>query len=200
MTRAENSAVIMKNRNAHQSKGPPRWNATERLLSRFYEPLVLLHVLDRNGEQKRSRCPSSEGGESELDLQELRRNFLNQLAYVCDHTKGGRFVTAIALERQPSAVTFWVTSNSTISESTLSFLQGILEALRSLAIPQTEQSKSTIEVDLLRSCIEFNRKRIEAYRKLMQKPLQMCLEYLRSSKVSNGKVHPLPFSPIFLKS
>ena len=133
----------------------------ERLLSRFYEPLVLLHVLDRNGEQIRSRCPSSDGEESQLDLQELRRKFLNQLAYVCDHTKGGNSVTAIALEKQPAGVTFWVASNSKISESTLGFLQGILEALEGLAPPQIERSESTTDVDISRSCIDFNHKRIE---------------------------------------
>ena len=43
-----------------------------------------------------------------MQLCELKRNFLNQLAYVCDYIKGGDTVTAIALEAQPPLVTFWM--------------------------------------------------------------------------------------------
>ena len=80
----------------------PRLNPEDRLRSRFYEPLVLLHVLDRTGELRISRCPSEDRVTDNLQLRELRRTFLDQLAYVCDHVKGGDTVTAMALEAQPS--------------------------------------------------------------------------------------------------
>ncbi|KFZ25279.1 hypothetical protein V502_00239 [Pseudogymnoascus sp. VKM F-4520 (FW-2644)] len=47
-------------------------------------------------------------------LRELRRTFLDQLAYVCDNIKGGDTVAAIALEAQPSGVTFWAASNNNV--------------------------------------------------------------------------------------
>ncbi|KAH6664598.1 hypothetical protein B0J14DRAFT_493340, partial [Halenospora varia] len=52
----------------------------------------------------------------------LRRTFLDQLAYVCDHIKGGDTVIAIALKAQPPGVTFWVASNDELSMGTISFL------------------------------------------------------------------------------
>ncbi|KAH6662693.1 hypothetical protein B0J14DRAFT_685223, partial [Halenospora varia] len=94
----------------------PRLSPEDRLRSRFYKPLVLLHVLDQNGKQRISRCPLEDA------LRELRRTFLDQLAYVCDHIKGGDIVTAMALKAQPPGVTFWVASNDKLSMGTISFL------------------------------------------------------------------------------
>jgi hypothetical protein len=170
------------------SKGP-RFCAEDRLRSRFYEPLTLLHVLDRNGGQRISRCPSveAEAADSQLDLRELRRTFLDQLAYVCDHIKGGDTVTAIALEARPSGVTFWVASNNNLSEGTISFLGRILELLRSLASSRIEHSKSIIGSEIAERCIEFNLKRIRTYQTIMRRPLQLCLESLKSSKASEGE-------------
>jgi hypothetical protein len=111
----------------------PRLSPDDRLNSRFYEPLVLLHILDRNGEQHVSRCPSEDLVGPQPQLRELRRTFLGQLAYICDHIKGGDTVTAMGLEAKLSGATFWVASNTNPSEATISFLRGILDTLRSLA-------------------------------------------------------------------
>ena len=67
----------------------PRMSPEVKLLYRFYEPLVLLHVLDPIGEQRISPCPSEDLVAPRLELRELRRNFLEQLAYICDYEKGG---------------------------------------------------------------------------------------------------------------
>ncbi len=157
----------------------PRLSPEDRLKSRFYEPLVLLHVLDRNGQQHISRCPSEDLVAPQLQLRELRRTFLGQLAYVCDYTKGGDTVTAMALEAQPSGVIFWVASNIELSLKVVSFLQGILNTLQRLA-SQHEQ-RITTEDDIAQRSIKFNHKRVKTYQTLMQKPLQKCLVNLRSS-------------------
>lgn len=100
----------------------PRLDPEARLLSRFYEPLVLLHVLDGNGEQKTYRCGAEDTDTPLMQLRELWRTFLDQLAYMCDHIKGGDTVTAMTLEAQPASVTFWVASNNKVTPSTISFL------------------------------------------------------------------------------
>jgi hypothetical protein len=162
----------------------PRFSPEDRLKSRFYEPLVLLHVLDRNGQQHISRCPSDDLVAPQLQ-RELRRTFLGQLAYVCDYLKGGDTVTAMALEAQPSGVTFWVASNIEPSTRTISFLRGILDILQSLAFSQPEQ-RIIIEDAIAWKSIEFNLKRVKTYQALMQRPLQQCLASLRSSEESEG--------------
>ena len=157
----------------------------DRLRNRFYEPLVLLHVLDRNGQQRISRCPSEDLLAPQLQLRELRRTFLDQLAYVCDYIKGGDTVTAMALETQPSGVTFWVASNTEPSAGTISFVRWILNTLQSLVLSRPEQ-RIIIEDDIARRCIEFNIKRVKTYQTLMQRPLQNCIASLKSSGKSEG--------------
>lgn len=163
----------------------PRFSSEDRLRSRFYEPLVLLHVLDRNGQQHISRCPSEDLVTPQLQLRELRRTFLGQLAYVCDYIKGGDTVTAIALEAQPSGVTFWVASNTNLSASTISFLRRILNTLKSLVSSGPEQ-RIIVEDNIARKSIEFNLKRVKTYQALMQRPLKQCLASLKSSEESEG--------------
>ncbi|KAH9207092.1 hypothetical protein DL95DRAFT_278118, partial [Leptodontidium sp. 2 PMI_412] len=133
----------------------PRLNSEDRLRSRFYEPLILLHLMDRNGELRVSRSPSEDQVTDHLQLRELRRSFLDQLAYVCDHVKGGDTVTAIALEALPSGVTFWVTSNTNFAVVTASFLQGILSTLQSLTFPPSDSATASTENELFQRCVDF---------------------------------------------
>jgi hypothetical protein len=170
---------------ARASNGP-RLSPEYRLQSRFYEPLVLLHILDRNGERRISRCPSEDLVIPQLQLRELRRTFLDQLAYVCDYAKGGDTVTAIALERQPSSVTFWVASNTEPSAKTILFLRDILNTLQTLGSSRTENARTTIEHEITRVCIDFNLRRIKGYFACLQRPLQQCVATLKGSGESKG--------------
>jgi hypothetical protein len=164
----------------------PRLDPEDRLLKRFYEPLVLLHVLDRNGEQRMPRTPEI-GDLSDMQLRELRRTFLDQLAYVCDNIKGGDTVTAIALEAQPSGTVFWVASNNGVSTRTTDFLGKVLCTLQSLAACQTESARGVTEAGLSQMCIEFGIRRIKAYQALLRKPLQKCQTELKRSGQQTGE-------------
>jgi hypothetical protein len=164
----------------------PRLDPEDRLLKRFYEPLVLLHVLDRNGEQRTPRSLEITDS-SEMQLRDLRRTFLDQLAYVCDNIKGGDTVTAIALEAQPSGTVFWVAANNGVSTRTADFLDKVLCTLQSLAMCQTESARSATEAELSQMCIEFGIRRVKAYQALMRKPLQQCLTNLKRSGEQAGE-------------
>lgn len=72
----------------------PRLHLEDQLRSRVYELLVFLYVLDRIGELRVSRYPSEDRVTDHLQLRELRRIFLDQLAYVCDQIKGGDTIIA----------------------------------------------------------------------------------------------------------
>ncbi|KAF4630628.1 hypothetical protein G7Y89_g7512 [Cudoniella acicularis] len=149
LERKRKQTLAMKGRKAQTSKGS-RLSPEDRLKSRFYKPLVLLYVLDRNGQQRISCCSSEDSVTPQLQLRELRQSFLDQLAYVCDYIKGGDTVIAIALEAQPSGVTFWVASNIEPSAGTISFLRGILNTPQSLAFSRSEHSKTIIEDEITR--------------------------------------------------
>lgn len=162
----------------------PRFSPDDRLGRRFYEPLVLLNLLDRNGEQRILNCPSEDDITPLSQTRELRRDFLRQLAYVCDYVKGGDTVTAIALQKEPSNVTFWVASNKNISKNTISFLRGILTTLQ--CILSSEKDCSVIENEISQRCIAFNLKRLKEYQILMRKYLIKCLVELKSAEEIEG--------------
>ena len=100
-----------------------RLNPRERQLSRFYEPLVLLYTLgSTRGEHTAAALPPDENI-CELPLKELRRRFLNELAYVCDYNKGGDTVTAIGLESTPQRYVFWVGANTSPQKRIVPFVE-----------------------------------------------------------------------------
>ena len=174
--------MAKKSKSSKNTSNRPRFCPDDRLIRRFYEPLVLLSVLDRNSEQRITRFPSED--DITQSARELRRDFLEQLAYVCDHIKGGDTVTAIALEGQPSGVVFWVASNENPSNGMISFLWGILNTLQRVASAQTELR--TVEREIAEKCIKFNVKRLKAYQGFMTRHLEQCLDFLRNSGAPEG--------------
>jgi hypothetical protein len=177
-----------------RSSKTPRLDPDGRRLARFYEPLVLLHVLDPNGWRGIPRA-TEETDTTHTQLRELRQTFLDQLAYVCDDIKGGDTVTAIALEAQPSGVTFWVASNNNVPARTILFLREILSTLQNLASYLTDYARNIKEAEISDMCIKFNLGRIKSYQKLMRDPLRQCLAALKSSRDPTGK-QPRSVNPI----
>src|SRR4051812_22766659 len=123
------------------------------LLHRFYEPLVLLYVLDpTQGDhilrQDPERLPSGE-----ISLLELRRRLLDSLSYVCDFDKGGDTTTAIAATSTP--LTYYVASNKNPAEQVVPFLRSLLRQLGEL-YGCDDQRLSESESSILRYCVEFS--------------------------------------------
>lgn len=170
----------------NKNSSGPRLDAHNRLLCRFYEPLALLHILDPNGDKRIPRCPSQDLITSSLHPQELRRTFLEQLAYVCDFVKGGDTVTAIALEAHPSGATYWIASNKEPNEGVILYVHEILKLLGNLSSPSSEGSRKTLEDRIASKCVQFNARRVKAYQTLIRKPLKICLEILNKSKEDEG--------------
>jgi hypothetical protein len=171
----------------YNTSSGPRLDPHMRLLSRFYEPLVLLHILDRNGGQRIPRCSSHDLIASSLHPQELRRNFLEQLAYICDFVKGGDTVTAIALEAHPSGVIYWMASNNKPCKGVILYVHEILQLLSGLSSLSSENATKTLEEQIASKCVQFNSRRVKAYQTLIRKPLKMCLELLSRSKEEEGR-------------
>lgn len=168
------------------SKSPRPYN-TNRLFRRFYEPLVLLSALDPKGQQRIRRPAIERADTSYMTLVERRRLFLDQLSYVCDSTKGGDTVTAMALQERPSGVIFWITANSEVPASTLSFLKTLLGTLQDIPPDQDDSDRDATEARVAQMCIRFCSRRISVYHKLIEAPLQRCIASLRSSQEATGK-------------
>lgn len=152
------------------------------LLHRFYEPLVLLYVLDPvQGDHVypgTDRLPPRE-----LGTKELRRRFLDSLSYVCDYEKGGDTVTAISVTNGP---TYHVASNQQTTKEVKDFLSTLLSQLAHMPdLPPNEQD--SLERSLIDKCAQFSHSRIETYWKLLKRALHTSLERCNAA----GDDHPM---------
>ncbi|KAH7021755.1 hypothetical protein B0J12DRAFT_687231 [Macrophomina phaseolina] len=169
-----------------QTQGEPRRDQRQRLLSRFYEPLVLLRTLGQTRGERISR-PSS-GEPVDLANCQLRRSFLDYLAYTCDYEKGGDTVTAIALERTPQGPIYWISANKNLGQKVIQFLEKTLKKLQDVA--QTPGKDASEEAQLLsKDFVFFARSRIKKYWSCLARCLQNCFNILSSqeSDKDNGQ-------------
>jgi hypothetical protein len=140
----------------------PTSNLSPKLLHRFYEALGLLFALGTaRGEHK--TLPSFEQVDS-LAAQQLRRQFLDELAFLCDYQKGGDSCTAIALGQTPQHWVFWVASNKCPERLIVPFLTGLLEILEGAHGKRDDQ---LLMRDIFRVSVTFARERIKTYAKFL---------------------------------
>ena len=156
----------------------------KKLLHRFYEPLVLLYVLDRTQgdhilRQDPERLPSGE-----ISLQELQRNLLDALSYVCDFDKGGDTTTAIAAASAP--LTYYVASNKDAAEEAVPFLRSLLMRLGEL-YNVDPQRLSESENSILKYCVDFSGKRVKTYWRFLRDSLTKCRNDSLEAEVAQGK-------------
>lgn len=173
------------------TKGMPRLDPQHRLLSRFYEPLVLLHTLGRTRGERVSQ--SLNGELAELSAGQLRRAFLNHLAYSCDYDKGGDTVTAVALESSPQGPRFWLSANKGPGERVKHFLEDLLQNLRELSLNPENVTEKDLEL-IARNCISFGRNHIKKYWSHLNPQRRRCLTTLLSEDSREGGLDtPLAF-------
>ncbi|KAJ9500067.1 hypothetical protein H2202_004458 [Exophiala xenobiotica] len=155
-----------------------------KLLHRFYEPLVLLYVLDpTQGDHVRE-----EANRLPLDItssKELRRRLVSALAYICDFEKGGDSFTAIFVTQGP--LTYYIACNKGPRSKTLSFLRKILDHLEKV-YDMNEKQRAKARGKILAECVKFSNKRLKAYWSFLRNVLVRCEETLKDgpgSKVLN---------------
>jgi hypothetical protein len=165
----------------------PRTNPQERLLGRFYEPLVLLYTLGpTRGDHVRTAVPLRDNI-PHLPLLDLRRMFLSDLAYICDYNKGGETVTVIGLQSTPQKHIFWVASNVGSKTKTIKFLRSLLtQIVHILATPDTANHAA----ELASQCVAFATPRIRKYLSHLKPLLQRSISYLTETKQAVSKFSP----------
>jgi len=152
----------------------------DKLMMRFYEPLVLQHVLGPTRGDRIQCEPLDSLDESELDNCNLRRLFLNNLAYICDFKRGGATVTAIALEQRPVGVVFWVVANGNVDDNVVKALEEVLKGLAGLDGTTGDKQVATVEERTFRCAAELGMPRVKSYWQSTQELLRKCLRVLES--------------------
>jgi hypothetical protein len=157
-----------------------RRDPQQRLLCRFYEPLILLLTLGKTRDNHTLSDLPRSSDFLKWPLKFLRRLFLHELAFVCDYKKGGDTVAAIGLETTPEKKIFWIAANSCPAQKIVPFLRQLLARLKTIADNPANTKEGVEEVveEIAKSCIEFGTHRIKAYRKFLGTHTAKCLSDL----------------------
>jgi hypothetical protein len=150
----------------------------------FHESHLLLYVLEKVRGEHRKR--QNYHGELDQGETELRRSFVDKLAYICDFKKGGSTVTALALQKTYQGVTFWIAANETVKLKAIEFLQQILQLLKNV----DSSSRDAAETQLLALVVPFNKERLEYYWSALKHHLPVCMKRLDDLEGSTGKLSP----------
>jgi hypothetical protein len=101
------------------------------------------------------------------DLTELRREFLDAVAYLCDTEKTGPSCTAAALEQDAHGkYTLWIAANDNKHAEAA---RGMAEELVEILNGVTNHNRVDIEAELLRFCVGKAGGRINNYQTRMKK-------------------------------
>ncbi|KAF4630477.1 hypothetical protein G7Y89_g7669 [Cudoniella acicularis] len=139
----------------------------------FYESQLLLYVLEKvRGEHKKRQ---NYHGELDQDETELRRSFIDQLAYICDFKKGGSTVTALALQKTYQGVIFWLAANETVKPKVIDFLRRVFQLLKKV---EDGASRKTTETQVLALIVPFNKDRLDYYWSALSRYLPLCVQRL----------------------
>jgi hypothetical protein len=169
----------------------PRLDPYQRLVNRFYEPLILLCALGKTrGEHVAGSSPSSL-------LQRIRRRFFMNLSYCSDYTKGGVSTSSIAIEECDDCIKIWIASNQP-STKIVDFIGSILKDLE--LISKSGPGQLT-EQEFVRKCIAFAKSRISKEASLLSRTITRCTTYLGGQVGSEGtSTSPYILDQTFLRA
>ena len=106
--------------------------------------------------------------------------FLDNLAYLADHEKGGPTTSAIGLEDAPERFNFWIASNEPKqSVKSAVFLTSFLQDVRVIA-DSTPARRDSLEEKATHRCINFAKNRVKKEAKILVKDITKCMKYFTS--------------------
>lgn len=159
--------------------GTSRDTRTGRLLHRFYEPLILLRVLDPTRGKQNYHSPADQGSDNS---HHFWGKFLDHLSWMCDYKQGGATVSAIAAEKTNDGPTFWLAAPKNSRSKVQPHLEWILNQLDNLPAKNQER----VEQEILTCCIEFSRSKVKNYSRSLCTRIRRCTEILAVSVQESG--------------
>ncbi|KAI4659320.1 uncharacterized protein J4E78_005747 [Alternaria triticimaculans] len=136
----------------------------------LYPRLVLLEALTRFKDGLKQRAMSSD------KTREARRDFLDSFAYLCDVEKGGKTVTATALQMMEveTGDCLWLAANEGIREEVLFYAQKILKRAKAATV----ETLRVVQDRILTLSVKKCRPRIHFYRDAIKRHALQCNEAL----------------------
>jgi hypothetical protein len=106
---------------------------------------------------------------------EQRREFLDSFAYLCDVKKGGKTVTATALQALPNSDFLWIAANEGIHDDVWEYATNILQLLKTV----TSANEGDVKHMVFELAVAKCRPRIQYYKDEVQKYARICRMALR---------------------
>lgn len=156
----------------------PRFDRYARLWSRFFEPLILLLSLGK------TRGEHFSGPRASSPMQVIRRRFFDNIAYLCDYTKGGDSTSAIGLEDSEDCYNFWIASNQT-STKIVDFVDDILKDIKAF-LSLKSSPREEAEKNFVHKCINFARQRVNKEAKMLSNIFNRCIKHVEEQRLLEG--------------
>lgn len=142
----------------------------QRLEVQLSQYLLLLSALNKPQAEKTNTAPRSK----QLP-RNVRRSFLDAIAYICDYKKGGKTCTAAALTGTPMNPILWLTVNW--QPQTYRKTKPEHHVARVLSgIRENTHDPDHVSDDLLHGVIQPSRTSIELYRKMALRACEECIK------------------------
>ncbi len=151
-----------------------------KLLRRFYESMLLLKLLDSVRDQRVDRSIDSE--HDALSSTEIRRVFVNKLAYLCDFKKEKNTSTAIALQNSSQSVVIHCAANDHVKPRVKDFIRETLKLL--ITVDDTNHVK--VEALIFKKAISLSRNRLRTYWKRANEMIRKCSKHLQCKTPSSS--------------
>ncbi|ERS97852.1 hypothetical protein HMPREF1624_06023 [Sporothrix schenckii ATCC 58251] len=161
----------------------------EKLINRMYEPLKLLHALDpvRGGHTASATLPSP------ITTQHIRRQFRDDLAFLCEHDKGGDACTALGIEEREDCLVYWVAANTNPQNKIVPFLADLMRRLVAVlkdvhaAVSSGNSSTALLETaskEITAYCTAYALSKIKKICALLRKAIDNCTTSLAGGTFS----------------
>jgi hypothetical protein len=138
----------------------------------LYPRLILYEALAVFRDKHQPRQPSKNA------MCETRRDFLDSFAYMCDVQKGGKTVTAAALQKLLHSDFLWLAANEGISEDVLEYAKNALRLLKSVTL----DNQSVVKNDVFKLVVHKCAHRIQVYKSKVQSLATECKNALQHKK------------------
>jgi hypothetical protein len=135
--------------------------ANAKLMHRFYEPLQLLSILNKDRGSGEVDLPT-EPQSSEARM--IWRRFLDNLSWLCDNKHGGETVSAVAAQSLSEGTKFWLVSKF---ERSFDHLKWVLFELQTVD-GKTDEEASRIGLEIAEKSILFSEDKIDNYLRFLK--------------------------------
>ncbi|KAI9715118.1 MAG: hypothetical protein M1828_001053 [Chrysothrix sp. TS-e1954] len=157
-------------------------------LGEFNTMVLLLSLLRNVQDEVKRPMPSVQAERLNRSSKQRWHQFLDNLCWMCDSRRGGKAVTAIAVEKSPSnTLIFWIAANRSPNIHAVAHLEWVLEKLAQYSFG-TLQQRDQIVLEMSATSLKFSTDRVKDYRRKLRGVLGKALnEHPREGDIIFGE-------------